>query len=173
MKRIHDWMPNQSVIDWEKEHRKATFWPWSSAASFKKNRLNRNLIFFFFPDRQGCHFPHKGIAVNRTNQPYSDKSTLNLETLSNDSTPSTLDQPLWNLLKSDNVQLLPTQPPSPPLLARLTSCWWPWLLQRSDAVSLSITATLNCWEASQNMQMRFCIKIQSLIEHSKFLKWPD
>lgn len=60
MKRIHDWMPNQSVIDWEKEHRKATFWPWSSAASFKKNRLNRNLIFFLFSRQTRLPFSPQG-----------------------------------------------------------------------------------------------------------------
>lgn len=67
------------------------------------------IFFLFFQTDKVAIFPHKGIAMNRTNQRYSDKSSFNsLKTLSNDSTPSTLDQPLWNLLKSDNVQVLPT-----------------------------------------------------------------
>lgn len=107
---------NLSLIG-KKSTERPLFWPWSSAASFKKkNRLNRNLIFFsFFRQTRLPYFPQGHCSEQ-------DQSAiqwlLTLKTWSNDSTHSTLDQPLWNLLKSDNVQLLPTH--SHPILL-----FWP------------------------------------------------
>lgn len=91
------------------------FWPWSLAA-FAKCKLKekkKNLSWNWIrSERQGCHFSYKAIQLEWTNQCNDSRSSFYpANTLSNDSTSSTLDQPLWNLLKANSVhdmQLLPT-----------------------------------------------------------------
>lgn len=153
MKRINECQINLSLIG-KKSTERPLLWPWTSAASFKKKTdwLEIWFIFFLFSDRQGCHFPHKGIAVNRNNRRNSDKSTFNFQNIVKWLNTLHLGPAVVKLAEIRHCAASAhTQPPSPPLPARLTSCWWVWLLQRSDAVSLSIAATLNCWEASQKI----------------------
>lgn len=83
----------------KKSTERPLFWPGLLQLLVKKTDWN---LFFFFPFFRQTRLPYFPQGhCSEQDQCYSDKSTFNsLKTLSNDSTPSTLDQPLWNLLKS-------------------------------------------------------------------------